>query len=250
MLWDIGDPFKDIIIILVIEDPSYISVLSQVSKSVYERIHNEEFWALLCKFHFGLTPTYSHESNLMNPNYHFYREILAGPYRPCALCRKYPITGVRYKCLNCVDVDLCEECENSGIHPLNHLVYKTFYPELKPKQIRARGKIPLPECSVCMEKPTRYMFHKCISLNENYFFCESCSSDKESTHALGSNSSRLWKIKCGVALNSIVSSERRGKNPRGAWCDIRYPGMLVLIFCFYFFFSLLMLFFVLATNSF
>lgn len=38
----------------------------------------------------------------------------------CDGCSKSPLTGVRYRCLQCADFDLCKSCRESGEHQ-NHL---------------------------------------------------------------------------------------------------------------------------------
>lgn len=39
-----------------------------------------------------------------------------------------PIRGIRYRCANCVDFDLCEHCEALDSHPKTHLFYKVRIP--------------------------------------------------------------------------------------------------------------------------
>jgi Ca2+-binding EF-hand superfamily protein len=40
----------------------------------------------------------------------------------CNGCRMSPIRGIRYKCLNCADVDYCSDCEAVTMHPKTHLL--------------------------------------------------------------------------------------------------------------------------------
>ncbi len=47
----------------------------------------------------------------------------------CDVCRKNNIIGVRYKCLNCPIFDLCEQCEERGDHPQDHLLIKIRQPK-------------------------------------------------------------------------------------------------------------------------
>ncbi|KAK2879350.1 hypothetical protein FQN49_000960 [Arthroderma sp. PD_2] len=46
----------------------------------------------------------------------------------CNSCGVMPIQGIRYRCANCVDYDLCEACESSQVHILTHLFYKVRIP--------------------------------------------------------------------------------------------------------------------------
>ncbi len=42
----------------------------------------------------------------------------------CQLCQKFPIIGIRYKCLQCDSYDLCEECEQKFGRNHGHLLLK------------------------------------------------------------------------------------------------------------------------------
>ena len=46
----------------------------------------------------------------------------------CNSCNARPIRGIRYRCANCIDFDLCEQCEAMQIHPKTHLFYKVRIP--------------------------------------------------------------------------------------------------------------------------
>lgn len=46
----------------------------------------------------------------------------------CNGCNIIPIRGIRYRCANCVDYDLCEQCEALQLHPRTHLFYKVRIP--------------------------------------------------------------------------------------------------------------------------
>ena len=46
----------------------------------------------------------------------------------CNSCGTTPIRGVRYRCSNCPDFDLCEQCESMQFHPKTHLFYKIRVP--------------------------------------------------------------------------------------------------------------------------
>ncbi|KAL8948908.1 MAG: hypothetical protein Q9222_004945 [Ikaeria aurantiellina] len=46
----------------------------------------------------------------------------------CNCCNAMPIRGIRYRCTNCHDYDLCEQCEALQIHDKTHLFYKIRIP--------------------------------------------------------------------------------------------------------------------------
>ncbi|RCI07986.1 hypothetical protein L249_7830 [Ophiocordyceps polyrhachis-furcata BCC 54312] len=46
----------------------------------------------------------------------------------CNSCGMVPIRGVRYRCANCADFDLCETCEAQGVHTRTHIFYKIRVP--------------------------------------------------------------------------------------------------------------------------
>ncbi|KAL2155053.1 hypothetical protein VTH82DRAFT_3729 [Thermothelomyces myriococcoides] len=46
----------------------------------------------------------------------------------CNGCGVTPIRGIRYRCANCTDFDLCETCESQGLHTKTHIFYKIRVP--------------------------------------------------------------------------------------------------------------------------
>jgi hypothetical protein len=46
----------------------------------------------------------------------------------CNSCGTVPIRGIRYRCSNCADFDLCEGCEAQGLHIKTHIFYKVRVP--------------------------------------------------------------------------------------------------------------------------
>ncbi|KAI1383950.1 EF-hand [Hypoxylon trugodes] len=46
----------------------------------------------------------------------------------CNSCAMVPIRGIRYRCANCADFDLCEVCESQGLHNKTHVFYKVRVP--------------------------------------------------------------------------------------------------------------------------
>jgi len=49
------------------------------------------------------------------------------PHITCDGCNR-PLTGIRYKCAECDNFDLCEECEAKNEHPAEHVVLKIRKP--------------------------------------------------------------------------------------------------------------------------
>ncbi|KAG9234014.1 hypothetical protein BJ875DRAFT_543276 [Amylocarpus encephaloides] len=56
----------------------------------------------------------------------------------CNSCGTVPIRGIRYRCSNCADYDLCEGCESQGLHIKTHIFYKIRVPgpSFGPKNIQ------------------------------------------------------------------------------------------------------------------
>jgi len=46
----------------------------------------------------------------------------------CNICTANPLTGTRFKCLNCVDYDICSKCEPNAEHELTHVLMKISIP--------------------------------------------------------------------------------------------------------------------------
>lgn len=42
----------------------------------------------------------------------------------CDVCNKSPVVGTRYKCTVCDNFDLCETCEQTDVHPVDHPLIK------------------------------------------------------------------------------------------------------------------------------
>ena len=42
----------------------------------------------------------------------------------CNVCQKFPIVGIRYKCIQCKSFDLCEQCERQFGEKHGHLLLK------------------------------------------------------------------------------------------------------------------------------
>lgn len=71
-----------------------------------------------------------------------------------------PIIGCRYKCTQCEDYDLCEKCEQKGVHS-HHTFLKIRKPHHAPAQFTCKyredmGRVPLPNLHI----------EKAIDMNE------------------------------------------------------------------------------------
>jgi len=89
----------------------------------------------------------------------------------CDGCDVFPITGPRFKCTICTDFDLCEECENKNVHPVEHPMVKFRKP-----QSECESPIPVHQgiiCDGCEKSPIRGFRFKC-SVCKDYDLCESC----------------------------------------------------------------------------
>ena len=52
----------------------------------------------------------------------------------CNSCMAFPIVGIRYKCTVCGDVDLCQVCEEAGVHS-HHVFCKIRKPSQAPVKL-------------------------------------------------------------------------------------------------------------------
>lgn len=90
-----------------------------------------------------LTAEEKQNQNLLNLLYHIAednakREGYIHRGVTCNGCGINPIRGIRYRCSNCVDFDLCEHCEAAESHPKTHLFFKVRIPAPflgSPKQV-------------------------------------------------------------------------------------------------------------------
>jgi len=50
----------------------------------------------------------------------------------CDSCKMAPIVGIRYKCANCDDFDVCSACEAKNVHNNDHVFIKLTQPVVRP----------------------------------------------------------------------------------------------------------------------
>ena len=62
----------------------------------------------------------------------------------CNSCNVSPIRGIRYRCANCVDYDLCEQCETMQVHTRTHVFYKIRIPAPAFGSTRQAQPVPYP----------------------------------------------------------------------------------------------------------
>ncbi|KAK3341294.1 hypothetical protein B0T25DRAFT_337026 [Lasiosphaeria hispida] len=78
----------------------------------------------------------------------------------CNACGIVPIRGIRYRCANCADFDLCETCESQGLHIKTHIFYKIKIPapRLGPRQMQSVWYPGDPE--ICLRSLPRQLIAK------------------------------------------------------------------------------------------
>jgi hypothetical protein len=102
----------------------------------------------------------------------------------CDGCKKSPIVGVRFKCIECFNFDLCAACEASGAHPADHPMLKIKLPRDKEtEQMFAAGRrgcrkgMGLGRCSRSFAK-----------------FVEDVSIPDRSDCAPGESRNKIWRL--------------------------------------------------------
>lgn len=75
----------------------------------------------------------------------------------CNACGIVPIRGIRYRCANCADFDLCETCESQGLHLKTHIFYKVRIPapSFGPRQMQPVWYLGDPE--TCLRSLPRHL---------------------------------------------------------------------------------------------
>lgn len=115
------------------------------------------------------------------------------------------ITGVRYRCSQCNDFDLCAECEDANVHPPEHVMYK-----YKPGKTGATIHNDI-TCDGCLVSPIVGNRYKC-TVCYDYDLCEKCEA--EGAHEANHPMLKL-KVESGHVANLIGNPMRGHKCGRG-----------------------------------
>eukprot|EP00697_Spironema_sp_BW2_P000583 gnl/Spiro4/10797_TR5749_c0_g1_i1.p1 gnl/Spiro4/10797_TR5749_c0_g1~~gnl/Spiro4/10797_TR5749_c0_g1_i1.p1 ORF type:complete len:366 (-),score=65.51 gnl/Spiro4/10797_TR5749_c0_g1_i1:91-1152(-) len=170
------------------------------------------------------------ECAMIQPTYDFDRRIkfptpIPRPSTPpatvvqhearCDSCGTYPILGIRYKCANCADFDLCSACYKPGAHTDTHVFLKLrrqfIHPtgELLPNLYETSAPTPNPaptatvvRAPVCTECAHRVATPPPVAPSEHGSQCELCSSRISFHHAYCEQCAAAKSLcpRCGVAV--------------------------------------------------
>ncbi|KAF3924665.1 hypothetical protein AA313_de0205147 [Arthrobotrys entomopaga] len=132
----------------------------------------------------------------------------------CNLCNAMPIRGVRYRCSNCIDFDLCESCEAQDIHPKTHLFYKVRIPApflgspQKTQQPVYPGKPSIMAMGIHPESLKRFTKETCFEAPEiealyEQFKCLAATEFPDDPNNLGGGIDRKTFDKCFVPNNHL-----------------------------------------------
>ncbi|KAJ6262295.1 hypothetical protein Dda_3102 [Drechslerella dactyloides] len=132
----------------------------------------------------------------------------------CNLCNVMPIRGVRYRCSNCIDFDLCESCEAQDIHPKTHLFYKVRIPApflgspQKTQQPVYPGRPSIMAISIPPDALKRFTKETCFEPPEiealyEQFKCLAANEFPDDPNGLGGGIDRKTFDKCFVPNNHL-----------------------------------------------
>jgi Ca2+-binding EF-hand superfamily protein len=72
----------------------------------------------------------------------------------CDSCGTSPIRGTRWKCANCVDLDLCNDCHATYMHSRNHIFYEIKIPTYAMNNLHPVTELSYPGCVDMSNIPT------------------------------------------------------------------------------------------------
>eukprot|EP00003_Mantamonas_plastica_P025215 TRINITY_DN488_c0_g1_i2.p1 TRINITY_DN488_c0_g1~~TRINITY_DN488_c0_g1_i2.p1 ORF type:complete len:468 (+),score=167.98 TRINITY_DN488_c0_g1_i2:1130-2533(+) len=134
----------------------------------------------------------------------------------CNGCGANPITGIRYKCNECHDYDLCETCEGNQVstqsHSVNHSMLKMRKSQFgNPNEQFAKAQvvhqgITCDSCGVGPIVGTRYNCKEC----HDFDLCESCES--AGVEPLNHRNTHLM-----LRMNQPAQRRGWGGHHRGGW---------------------------------
>ena len=118
----------------------------------------------------------------------------------CDLCQKFPIVGIRYKCLQCKSYNLCEDCEKKEGMNHGHLLLKlrdnrqiNLIGNNNPKKdIKLKSQPNLKPQSKCLNTTMRYK-----TVNNNNFI--------NIPIKLMNNGKANWPLPCFFACDEYIS---------------------------------------------
>jgi len=91
----------------------------------------------------------------------------------CSGCRKNGIAGIRYKCLECKDFNLCSKCEDAGVEPRGHSVNHNTLMIKVPRAVHVGVT-----CNKCKISPIEGARFKC-QVCDDFDMCETCERKNE-----------------------------------------------------------------------
>ncbi|KAH9452864.1 hypothetical protein Pst134EB_016815 [Puccinia striiformis f. sp. tritici] len=127
-------------------------------------------------------------------------------YAQCDMCDQR-ITGVRWKCVDCVDWDSCDQCRKNvpAIHPFHRLVPITDPNQLAHLPAQHNKSHPHVYCDGCHE-PVRGIRYKCSHLDcPDYDLCSRCESSPIPKHNIDHV---MFKIRDSHTWQSAVAASQ------------------------------------------
>lgn len=155
----------------------------------------------------------------------------------------YPIKGVRYKCLDCYDFDLCDKCERNGVSVENHNSLHTMVKIIKPSACTKHPELMKKEsskqkrstklhygifCDSChpegksFSTPIKGCRYKCLQC-EDFDLCEDCEA-RGFTNNIHKSDHIMAKVSTPVNArfslsNFIKSADEEPPNFPNIYCD-------------------------------